>query len=274
MAFVDEIYDSAHRRHPLVEEFLVLVKYRDLVAQFVSSSIKTRYKRSLLGVVWTLLNPLLTMIVLTVVFSNVFRFSVEDYPVYVLSGLIMWSFFSSTTNGAMQGMLLSGGLLQRIYVPKSVFAVSAAGTGLVNLGLSLIPLFGITLLLGVRITPAVLVMPAAVLLMALFALGIGLALTTVAVYFADMLPVYEVILTIWMYATPIIYPPEILPPQWAWLLKINPMYHLVNIFRRPLFEGVVPGTMEWAFAALSALLAFLLGGLIFTARSNEYAYRV
>jgi len=256
-----------------MEEFLTLFKYRDLVYQFVSSSIKTRYKRSLLGVAWTLLNPLLMMIVLTLVFSNLFKFTLVHYPVYVLSGLIAWNFFSSATIQAMQGMIMSGGLLNRIYVPKSVFTVSALGTGLVNLGFSIIPLLAIALILGVRMNLALLVMPVAVLLLAFFVLGMGLILASAAVYFADMLPVYEVILTLWMYATPIIYPPEVLPPKWLWLFKLNPMYHLVQIFRRPIYEGVVPDWKEWVFAAATALAVFIIGSLIFTSKINEYAYR-
>jgi ABC-type polysaccharide/polyol phosphate export permease len=270
----DLYYDSAQRPHPVMEEFLALTKYRELIVQFVSRSIKTRYKRSFLGVVWTLLNPLLSMVVLTVVFSRIFKFSINYYPVYVLSGLLMWNFYAGTTSAAMSDMLWGGSLLGRIYVPKSVFAVSAIGTGLVNMVISLIPLFAIALVLGVQITPAILVMPLAILILGIFSLGIGLALSTFAVYFADMLPVYEVGLMILMYATPIIYPVEIIPPEFQWLLKINPLYYMVTIFRDPLLNGTVPALSVWLIAGGFALLAVLFGGYIFTSRSNEYAYRI
>ena len=269
-----EVFDSESRPNPLVEEILALIKYRDLIVQFVSRSIKTRYKRSILGVVWTMLNPLLTMIVLTLVFANLFRFSVANYPVYVLSGLIFWGFYSHSTSLAMNDMLWSGSLLSRIYVPKSVFTVSAVGTGLVNLVISLLPLFAIALVLHVPITPAILVMPAAILILAMFALGMGLLLSTAAVYFADMLPVYEVVLVIWMYATPIIYPIEIVPPQLAWLLKLNPLYYMITIFRQPLFEGTIPDLTTWLIAGACAVIVLTLGGLVFTSRSHEYAYRI
>jgi ABC-2 type transport system permease protein len=272
--FSDDLYDSARRPHPLVEEILALVKYRDLIFQFVSRAIKTRYKRSLLGVFWTMLNPLLTMIVLTLVFSSLFKFSVKNYPVYVLSGLVMWSFFSSTTSSAMGEMIWSGSLLSRIYVPKSVFAVSAIGTGLVNLVISLLPLFAISLVIGLRIHLTVLVMPFAVLILMTFALGIGLLLATAAVYFADMLPVYEVILTIWMYATPIIYPIDVVPDNLVWVLKLNPLLYMVDIFRQPLFDGIIPPLHKWLIALVSALVALVLGGLVFTSKSSEYAYRI
>jgi len=274
LQYSDEIYDSSRRPHPLIDEFLSLWKYRELVYQFTARTITARYKRSVIGVAWTMLNPLATMIILTLVFSQIFRFRVEYYPVYVLSGLMAWNFFSHTTSASMGEMIWSGGLLNRIYVPKSVFAVSAIGTGLVNLGLSFIPLVLIAVVIGVKITPAILVMPFSVILLSIFALGVGLFLATAAVFFADMIPVYEVLLTIWMYATPIIYPLEILPADLLWLFRLNPLLYLVQIFRDPLYLGVVPDWRVWAIAAGFSLTAFLIGGLIFTSKTNEYAYRI
>jgi ABC-2 type transport system permease protein len=270
----EEIYDSANRRHPLIEELLALIKYRDLIYQFTSRTLKARYKRSVLGVVWTMLNPLLMMVVLTLVFSSYFKSNIEHYPVYVLSGLMAWNFFSATTQAAMGEMVWSGALLNRIYVPKSVFAFSAIATGLINLGISLVPLLIIALILGVKIQLPILVLPLSVLLLAMFALGVGLILSAAAVFFADMLPVYEVVVTIWFYATPIIYPTSIIPERWLWLFKLNPLMHLIQIFRDPLFTGTVPGWHVWAIAAGYAVLTFILGGFIFTARANEYAYRI
>jgi ABC-type polysaccharide/polyol phosphate export permease len=158
-------------------------------------------------------------------------------------------------------------------VPTSVFAVSAIGVGLVNLGLSVIPLFLIGIFMRTPITPAILVMPFAVLLLILFSLGVGLILETAAVYFADLLPFYEVLLMLWMYCTPIIYPLEILPAQLPSLFKLNPMYYFVTLFRTPLYTGEIPPLNDWLIAGALALGAFILGTLIFTAKSNEYAYR-
>jgi ABC-2 type transport system permease protein len=272
--YADEVYDSARLRHPLIEELLALYKYRSLVQQFVSRTIKTRYKRSVLGVLWTLLNPLMMMVVLTIVFSHIFKFAIEHYPVYVLSGLILWSFFSHTTSTAMGEMIWSGSLLNRIYVPKTVFAVSAIGVGLVNILISLAPLLVITLVLGVRLTPAILILPVSILLLCLFSLGIGLILAAAAVYFADILPVYEVVLTIWMYATPIIYPVGAIPPNFAWVLRLNPMYYLIQTFRTPIYDGVLPPPQVWLIAVVVSVVTFIIGGLIFTWKSNEYAYRL
>ncbi len=272
--FSNELYDSDRRPHPLVEEMLAIFQYRELIYQFVSRSIKTRYKRSILGVVWTMLNPLLTMIVLTIVFSNLFRFEIVHFPIYVLSGQVVWIFFSNVTSSAMGEMVWSGDLLNRIYVPKSVFAVAAIGTGLVNLFLSIFPLIGIALFLGVRLNLSILSWPLIILLLSVFCLGASLFLSTLAVYFADILPVYEVVLTIWMFATPIIYPVDIVPVKWLWIYKLNPMFYFVEAFRLPIHYGLMPGRGLWIPAIIMALVSLLVGGLLFTSKSSEYAYRL
>jgi len=270
----NEIYDSSKRPHPLGEEILAVIKFRELIYQFVSRSIKTRYKRSALGVIWTMLNPLLTMVVLTIVFSSLFRFQIENFPIYILSGQVVWIFFSSVTSGAMGEMVWGGDLLKRIFVPKSVFVLSAVGTAVVNIGISLIPLLAISLILGVKLTFALLVWPLSILLLSFFSMGIGLLLSAMSVYFADMVPIYEVLLTIWLYATPIIYPLEIIPEQWIWLFKLNPLYYLVEIFRLPLLYGIVPGLGLWIPAVLVSFLALILGGLIFTNKARDFAYHM
>jgi len=272
--FSAHYYDSSAPIHPLWEEIYALIAYRELVVQFVARAVKTRYKRSMLGVVWTLLNPLLTMIVLTVVFSQLFKITIVNFPVYVLSGQLVWIFFSNITSSAMGEMLGSGDLLKRIFVPKSVFAMAALGTGLVNLFFSLIPLSLIALLLGVKMNFALLAWPLAIILLSVFTLGLSLLLSTATVYFADMLPVFNVILTIWLYATPIIYPLEIVPQPWQGLFRFNPLYYYVELFRTPLLLGVVPGIEIWLPAAGFALGMFILGALVFTSKSSEYAYRL
>jgi ABC-type polysaccharide/polyol phosphate export permease len=243
------------------------------VVLFVSRSLKMRYKRSSLGVLWTLLNPLLTMLVLTLVFSSVFRFSIPHYPVYLLNALVVWNFFNYTTNQGMIDMSFNSGLLRRIYVPRSVFVISATGTAVINLLVSLIPLFAIALITGVAFTPSLLVLPFAFVLLILFSLGLALILSAAAVFFGDVVPLYTVLLTIWMYATPIFYPMDIIPPQYQWVFQLNPLYYLIEIVRAPIVSGTIPSMQIWVIAALFAVITLVAGWFIFTSKSNEYAYR-
>jgi ABC-type polysaccharide/polyol phosphate export permease len=268
------IYDSMKRQIPLLEEFVELFSYRDLLAQLVARNIKMRYKRSVLGIAWTMLNPLMMMIVLSLVFSNIFHVTLENYLVYVLGGLVFWNFFSQTTNSAMSELVWGGRLLTRIYVPPSVFVVSALGTGLVNLFLSLVPLFLIMLVTGAPFKPAMLFLPVPILLMAMFALGVGLFLSSVAVYFADVVQMYQIALTAWMYLTPVIYPKEIIPERFRWLFNLNPLYHLLEVFRAPLYVGWLAGPKTLAAASLVAVLSLIIGWWFFSKRADEFAYRV
>ncbi len=268
------LYDSAHRPPAFVEELQALLRYRDLVTQLILRNVKARYKRSILGVAWTMVNPLLTMLVLTLVFSAVFQFPTRQYALYVLSGLLAWNFFAQTTLAAMGDLIWSGGLIGRIFLPKSAFAVSAIGTGLVNLLLALVPYTVIALVMGGPVTPAALLLPIPILCLAAFSLGLGLALSTAAVYFQDVMPTYEILLTAWLYLTPVIYPVDRVPQAVQALLRWNPMTYLVGLFRAVVYESRAPSLEDLAAAVGVSLLTLLIGWWIFARRAREFAYHV
>lgn len=267
-------YDSASRRPPLAGEFMELVRYRDLLQLMIAKITTTRYKRSVLGALWTLLNPLMNMVVLTIAFSALFRSSVEHYPVYVLSGLIMWNFFMQSTTFAMNSLVWGGGLIKRIYLPRPIFAVAAIGNGLINLGLALIPLVLVMLAVGHVPSPALLFLPVAILLWAMFALGVALGLSALAVFFADVVDMYQVVMQAVFYLTPIMYPRNILPEQFAWTLALNPFYYLLELFRGPIYAGTWPALGTIAAAAGMAGVTLLVGWWAFTRKADEFAYRI
>ncbi len=268
------IYDSDRRPSPMVEEFIQAVRYRDLIRQLVRRDVLTRYKRSVLGVAWTMLTPLGMMLVLTIVFSNLFQ-TTRAYPVYLLSGIIAWTFLSQTTTSAMSQLTWGGILLHRIYLPRTTFAIASVGTGLVNLLLSLVPFGLVMAITGNPLRPAAVLLPVSILLLALFALGLGLLVSSLAAYFPDIAEMYQILLLGWMYLTPIIYPESIIPAaQRWWILGLNPMYHLLQMFRLPLYEGHWPSLERLALAAAIAVVMFVIGWIVFTNRADEFAYRV
>ena len=267
-------YDSDQRRSPFLEEVHTLIQYRELVRQLISRAVKTRYKRSVLGVTWTMINPLLTMGVLTLVFSGLFRFPSNEYALHVLSGLILWNFFAQSTTAAMGELMWSGGLVGRIYLPKSAFAVGAIGTGLVNLSLAIIPYIIIAIILGAPLHATILFLPLSALLAAMFALGMALAISTAVVFFQDVLPTYEILLTAWFYMTPVIYPFEILPESIQRFVRLNPMNLYVEIFRSNLLGGELPSLQILGTAFLLSSGVLIAGWWIFTRRVRDYAYRL
>lgn len=265
-------YDSAERKSPAVEELLDIIRYRDLIYQLIRRDIVARYKRSILGILWTMLQPLGIMIVLTLVFSSLFG-GASDYPSYLLSGLIAWTFFAQTTTEAIHQSVWGGVLMRRINVPYTAFSVSSVGTGVVNLLLSLVPLFLILLITHRPITWAVLFLPVPVVFLTAFALGIGLALSSMAVRFPDISQMYQIIIQAWMYLTPILYPETIIPESYRhWVLHLNPMYYLINMFRTPIYEGTLPSLEITVAGAGLSLLTLIIGWIYFSHQADKFAY--
>jgi ABC-type polysaccharide/polyol phosphate export permease len=269
------IYDSAKRGINAIEELREVFNYRDLILQLTRRDVLTRYKRSVLGIFWTMLNPLGMMIVLTLAFSQIMRFDVPGYAAFVLSGLMGWNFFAQTTTATMINLVWGGSLLKRIYIPRSSFALAAMGTGLVNLLFSLVPMLAVILITGTQINASILFLPVPMLLLAAFSLGVGLLISTFALYFPDVAEMYQILLSAWLYLTPVIYPVKLIPDNLRfWLERFNPMYGLIILFRMPLYEGRLP---EWSELWPSILISFvvlLLGWFVFTQKSDEFAYRI
>ena len=270
---VEFTYDSEKRKHPAIEELVDIIQYKDMVFQFVRRDIVARYKRSILGVFWTMLQPLGMMIVMTIVFSALFH-RVEGYAAYLLSGLVSWTFFSQTTTASLQQVVTGGSLARRIYVPHTAFAVSSIMTGAINLAISLVPLILITLVVGKPITWAILFIPISVLILSSFALGVGLILSTFAVYFPDVKEMYQIILQGWMYFTPIIYPETILPEAYRfWILHLNPMYYMISLFRNPVYEGRLPSADILIGSVIIALITLITGWTYYSKQADNFAYR-
>jgi ABC-type polysaccharide/polyol phosphate export permease len=268
------IYDSSQRRPAVIEESVELYRYRDLLWRLVHRDMTVRYKRSMLGFVWTMLNPLLTMLALTAVFSNFFRFDIKNFSVYLLSGTLLYQFIQWGTLQSISSLVWGGALMNKIYLPKTIFIATGNLVSLVNMLLALIPLAFIMLLSHMSFSPALLFLPVSLALALLFSMGISLFVATLAVFFSDVADVYSVAISIAYYVTPIFYPVKIVPEKYLGLIYWNPMYYFVEIFRQPIHQGVLPdGGILWR-ACLIAIVVFCTGWWFFTWKSDEFAYRV
>lgn len=266
-------YDSADRGPLALEEVKGVFKYRELIYQLINRDLISRYKRSVLGIAWTMLNPLGTMLILALVFSRLFH-TLESYPIYVLSGLIAWTFFSQTSTAALNQNIWGGSILHRIYLPRTAFTISAIGTGIVNLLISLIPLAVIMLVLSFPFHLTLFFLPVSILILTMFTLGLGLLFSTLAIYFPDVVEMFQVALTAWMYLTPIIYPVEILPENIRiWILRLNPMYYFVELIRQPIYNGSIPSMELLIKGGLIAIITLTLGWILFSWKANELTYR-
>jgi ABC-type polysaccharide/polyol phosphate export permease len=266
------IYDSATQPHPFLEEWQDLWRYRDLVLQWSGRNIKLRYKRSALGVLWTLLEPLMLMLILTVVFSTVFR-PMEAFPVYLLAGLILFDFFNRSTLLIVEEIIVSQSLAERVHVPRSAFAVAAVITYLTHWAIAHVPLIAIMLYFNRPFSWALLTLPAGMLLTAMFALGLGLVIATLGKFFHDIRLTYQVLLTGWFYATPVIYPLDVVPENLQAWFRLNPMYLLLRLVRQPVYDGLTAPLGLWAAGIAISVSTLIVGWWTFTHWRNAFDYR-
>lgn len=254
----------------LINAIVAMQKYRFLIKQLVSRDFKAKYKRSILGVFWSFLNPLLTMIVQYIVFSNLFRFDIPYYPVYLLSGIIVFNYFSEACGMALTSIIGNATLITKVYVPKYIYPLTRILSSLVNLLISMIPLIIVTMFSGLYPTKAYLLIPFMLVCLAMFCLGLGMLLSAAMVFFRDIQFLWGVLTMIWMYLTPIFYPESILPEQVVWVLKINPLYYFINFLRSCVIDGVSPEPVVYVQCFLISLCVLAVGAWVFKKSQDKF----
>ncbi len=254
-------------------------RYGFLICQLVRRDFKTKYKRSVLGVLWSFLNPLLMMCVQWVVFSTLFpNANFKDFPVYLICGIVLFNFFSESSTVGLTAITTNASLINKAYVPKYIYPFCKVISSLINLGFSLIPLFGIILVRYFSnsaippISPLYLLLIFDLVCMFLFCFGISLFLSALMVFFRDIQFLWGVILTIWTYLTPLFYDPNQmqLPATIMSIYKLNPLYQFINFARTVILEGTSPGIYSFLACAISALVTLMIGGFIFQRTQKKF----
>jgi ABC-type polysaccharide/polyol phosphate export permease len=249
-------------------QLYTLIRFRHLLFFLVKRDFIKRYRRSVLGVVWSMLKPLLTMLVMTMVFSFIFRSEIEFFPVYLFSGLIIFNFFNESTSSAMFSVIGAGPIIKKVYVPKYVFPVSHVISALVNLFFTFLAFMVVFIFTGAPFRWTMLFIPIPILYTFLFSLGIGMILSTTAVFFLDVTHMYGVITLLIMYLSALFYPVTILPEWVQQMLGVNPIYHYISYFRQLTLHGVVPGL--WAnTVCIGFAMAALCGGIYLTMSKQD-----
>ena len=248
--------------------------YRYLLWNLVSRDFKLKYRRSVLGVVWSVLNPLLSMAVLSLIFSQLFRRSIENYPIYYLTGYILWQMFTGATTAAMTTLVDNKPLLLKVKFPMDLFVLTRVYTALINLGYSLAAY--VVMLAVFRIAPkwTMLLSPVIILLLFLFSLGIAYMLAAAYVFFGDVKHLYTVVLTLWMYCSAIFYPVEQLQGFIRLVIQVNPLYVYIHCMRGAVMTGELPGMIEWVQMVLWGAGICLLGVVVFRKKRNSIMQRL
>jgi len=284
--------EAANHHMTLASDIREVWLFREVIKNFVSQDLKVKYRRSFLGFFWSLLNPLLHMAVITAVFSIMFRFPVGQYALYVLSGLVPWSFWAASIDGCCLSIVRAENMLKRQYFPKMVFPISVIMQNLVTFFLSLLVLLLILApITGFTPSKALLILPLSFLCVVAVSLGAGLIAAVATVYFRDIQHLISVFLSAWFYLTPIIYPLEVradqrvaptaraaidasddpsasqdigpIPHEYRRYFKLNPMFPIVQMFHRPIYDAAFPTPTETSAAVAVAVLTFGFGLAVF-----------
>lgn len=245
-------------------------KFQPLLRELIARDIKFKYRKSILGVFWTILNPLLMMIVLSIVFSNLFKFDIENFPVYLLSGQLIFNFYSESTNSAMGAILSNGPLIKKIYVPKYMFVLARIFSSTINLLASFTALICVMLATRVELHYTILLAPIPLIFIVLFSLGIGLILSAITVKFRDVMHLYSVFVTALMYLTPVIYPMSILPEWLKTIVMLNPVTNILMMFRDVMLYNSLPSIVSIIIAVIEVGIALVVGLYVFYKNQDTF----
>ena len=251
-----------------------LLQNRFILSELVKKGIRLKYRRSYLGIIWSLLEPLLTMIVLTIVFGTLMGEKTKDFPVYILTGRLLYGFYSQSTTAALKSIRQNSGIIKKVYVPKLLYPLSAVLFNFIIFLISLIVLAAVSLVMGVFPTVYLFQIIPALLLLLLLSLGSGLILSTVGVFFRDMEYLWNVFLMIIMYTCAIFYRPQVLlNSRWGFVLELNPLYCIISNFRSAIF-GERMDLHYCLYALIFSIISVLVGVLVFKKNEDKFILEI
>ena len=246
-----------------MKNFINLLSYRDLLKNLVSRDFKTRYKRSYLGILWSLLNPLLIIIVYTLAFDYIMKIRVKNFPMFFMCGFLPWSYLSASLMTSMTSFSDTGYLIKAVYFPREILPLSMVLSSLLHFLITFIFVFPVLMIYGYFPQWVTLSLLVIIFLQSIFIFGLCLFLSSIHVFFRDIRYILDVILTIWFWLTPIVYPISLIPEQFLYFYKLNPMTLFVTAYRDVLLNGELPIPKYWVALFLATLGSLVLGYLAY-----------
>jgi ABC-type polysaccharide/polyol phosphate export permease len=270
-------YDASKKSR--VIEFLALnlreiTVYRYALYNFVSTTLSSRYRRSAIGFLWSLLNPLFTMVIMAIVFSSLYKVPFTQFSLYLFSGLLPWNLITSTLLGGSMSIINAEGYLKKVYIPKLIFPLATLGVEMINFLFSLISLFILAFLFGAKLGWSLLMLPFALLLLSMFLLGIILLLSISNVFFRDLSHILNIALLGLFYLTPVIYPVSLISDRLLAFIRFNPFYHFVTLFHLIIYETTFPNLAEWSICIGLTMVSMFIGIMVFHKKEKDVIYRL
>lgn len=245
-------------------------KFQPLLYELVARDVKIKYRKSVLGVLWTLLNPLLMMIILSVVFSNLMKFDIQNYSLYLLSGQILFNFYNEATSGAMSSIYGNAALIKKVYIPKYLFVVSRIASSTINILSSFCALILVMLFTRQELHFTMFLVVIPIIYLIIFSTGVGLILAALTVKFRDIMHLYTVFLTALMYLTPVIYPMSMLPGWVYKIVSINPITMIMTMFRNVVIYNSIPTLLQFMVPLVIVILTLFLGLWVFYKEQDTF----
>ncbi|HTX43649.1 MAG TPA: ABC transporter permease [Methanocella sp.] len=253
---------------------MYLWDYRELIGNLVVSDLKIKYADSMLGFAWSLLNPLMMMVILYLVFSNVYRSTQENFVVYLLIGILSWRFFSMVTTSSLEAIVKKESLVKKIYIPREILTLSAVVSGLISSFLEFLVLIPLLIALGVGIYPTVLLFPVVQLLFFLIIYGLSLILSSLYVYFRDLNQIWGVAIQLGFFLCPIVYPLSLVPARFQAYYLLNPVTRVMVMYRDIFLGGTVPEPSDFLVVLAFVAIFLAAGNLIFHRLARRFAEEV
>jgi len=257
-----------------IDEIRSLPRYRDLLLELVRNDLVARYRRSFVGIIWSVLQPTARMLVILFAFSYLLGGRTKDYTLYLFTGIVFWNFFGQSVVGGMNSLRANKGVLLQLPVPMVLFPLAACLSGLVNLILMFGPLLIIMMVLGKSLTWSLLFVPVSVLITFTFSFGIGLILGPLSIRFQDVIYLTDITLQLMFYMVPIMYPITIIPERVRWVVAYNPIRSVLEVFRYPIYEGSIPPLDHLLFAISVAVAALIIGIGVMEVTRRRVAYYI
>ena len=266
--------EKGQKTIPVNRKVRDLKQYFFVIRELTSREIKRKYARSSLGIIWSVLNPLLTMVVMSLIFSTMFKRTIENYPIYLLTGQMIWTLFSTATNSSMTALVDNKNLLIKAKLPKQTFVLSRVYTAIVNFAYTFVAYIVILVVFRIKPNPTMLLLPVDVIYILMFSVGLGYVLSVMYVFFADIKYLYSVLLTMWMYLSAIFYPVSGLSVGMQKAIEINPIYEMIFFARECILYGSVPNREIWVRLSCWSVGMLVAGLLIFRYKENQIMQKV
>lgn len=249
-----------------------LLQYKALIQLIISRDLKVRYKRSVLGIAWTLLAPLMSMLVLWAVFTHALNVSIPYYATYLLSGIIVWNFFLQSSAAGAQSILGSVGLLKKIRLPRVIFPLTVVANNCVNFSFAFLALMLVMIFSRTPFHWTIFLAPLSLLPLILFSMGWAMMVSALSVFFRDLQYILDIALGALFYLTPILYAPSALPDNVRWIVSLNPLAKFIFLFRQVVYVGELPELQTYLVALATGGVVFLLGWIVFQRLQRKFIY--